>query len=328
VPEEPRAPTGRPAPPEVREAPFFVVGAARSGTTLLRVMLDGHSRLALPEESDFVVTLLARRLRLRHRPGPALEAILRNPRFKLWALDPVFTRAAVVAHGPADFPDVVRAVFSIYARSQGKARWGDKTPDYVLHMGRLARLFPDARFLHVIRDGREVAVACADYGWVPTPVSGAYGWRRRVARGERAGRRLGPDRYLKVHLEQLIAAPEAVLARICEFLDERYEPAMLDYPATVESRYPRKASSPQHRHLVRPPTEGLRDWRAGLSPRRQRQVEAACGRWLGHLGYSRVWSPTARSQAQAFVIRLRDTARFSVPHRARLWLHPTERRVT
>jgi hypothetical protein len=234
----------------------------------------------------------------------------------------------VVAENPADFADVIRGVFSAYARSRGKARWGDKTPDYVLHIGELARLFPDARFIHVVRDGREVAAACAEYGWVPSAVSGAYFWRQRVARGTRSGRRLGPDRYLMVQLEQLIAGPEAALTRICEFLGERYESAMLEYPATVESRYPSHVTRREHRHLAHPPTAGLRDWRAGLSPRHQGLVEVACGRWLGRFGYPLVRLPTMRSRVQALVIRLRDMALFSVPHRARSWLHQTTRRVT
>jgi len=309
--------------------PFFVVGVPRSGTTLLRFMLDGHPRLAVPGESHFIVTLRVRRLRLRHRPGLALEAILGHPRFAEWGLDPDAVRAQAAEDGPVDFAGVVRTVFGAYARSQGKVRWGDKTPDYVSHMTMLARLFPDAQFVHIIRDGREMASACADYGWAPTAVSAGYWWRKRVAKGVRVGKRLGPDRYREIRLEQLIADPQAVLTQICEFLGERYDPVMLDYPTRVRLRDPDKLFLQRpHRHLVLPPTAGLRDWRAGLSARQQRLVEAACGAPLRHLGYLADGRTTLLDRAQALCIRVRDIATFSISQRMRLWMHPARRTIT
>lgn len=319
----------RPVVPVEPTRPFFVVGVPRSGTTLLRFMLDSHSRLAVPDESDFIVTLRARRLHVRHQPDLALEAILQHPRFKLWELDPDAVRMQVAKDGPVDFAGVVRTVFSAYAHSRRKARWGDKTPEHVLHMAMLARLFPDAQFVHIIRDGREVAAAGADYRWVPTAVSAGYWWRKRVVKAGRVGSRLGADRYLEVRLEQLIVDPEAVLTQICDFLEEQYEPAMLDYPTAVQFRDSRKLFLQRdHRHLVLPPTAGLRDWRAGLSARQQRLVEAACGPPLRHLGYLSNGQATMLDRAQALIIRLRDIATFSVPKKARSWMHPTTRRIT
>jgi len=301
--------------------PFFVVGAARSGTTLMRFMLDSHPRLAVPDESLFIVTLWAPWHRLRHRPEAALEAILANRRFRSWRLDPDIVRAEVAAKDPTDFVGVVRAVFGAYARFHGKVRWGDKTLHYAHHLATVARLFPDARFIHMIRDGRDVAAALASYSWAPNAVCGAYYWRKPLRRTWRVGHRLGPNRYLEVRLEDLVADPKGTLTRVCDFLGERFDPAMLDYPNLVQTRDPGQLFRRyEHRHLLLPPTPGLRDWRAGLSARQQRLVEAACEPWLARLGYVAEGRARRLDRARAWVVWMRGTAFYSVPYRARKWL--------
>jgi hypothetical protein len=273
------------------EQPIFVVGAPRSGTTLLRLMLDCHPRISIPDESHFVVGLAARRLRLRNRPAVALERILVHRRFRHWQLDEAAVRAAFAARQPATFADVVRVVFECEAAAHGKARWGDKTPTYVADISLLARLFPDAMFLHIIRDGREVAASMAERGWGrPSAVSAAYWWRRLVRTGRAAGHALGPDRYLEVRHEALAANPGHQLRTVCAFLGEDYDDAMLRYPEAAAVRVRRGTGDlvarPDKAGLLLPPTPGLRDWRAGLSPAVQAQVEAACGPMLRTLGYA------------------------------------------
>lgn len=234
--------------------PFFVVGSPRSGTTLVRMMLDCHPNLAVPRESHFVVGLAGRRFRMARRPQLAIERILTHPRFAVWGLDPDLVRAAAGVLGPRTYADAVRVVFATWAAAAGKPRWGDKTPGYVSHIPLLARLFPDARFVHVIRDGR----------------------------------RLGTARYMELHLRDLIADPERAMRQVLDFLGEPWSPAVLDYRAKAEAFLAQRATNPRmdiHRHLVKPPTPGLRDWRAGLSPRTCRLVEAACAPVLAGLGY-------------------------------------------
>jgi hypothetical protein len=269
--------------------PFFVVGSPRSGTTLVRMMLDCHPNLAVPRESHFVVGLAGRRFRMARRPQLAIERILTHPRFAVWGLDPDLVRAAAGVLGPRTYADAVRVAFATWAAAAGKARWGDKTPGYVSHIPLLARLFPDARFVHVIRDGREVAASVAETWFGPDdPVAAAYWWRARVRDGLRDGRRLGTARYMELHLRDLIADPERAMRQVLDFLGEPWSPAVLDYRAKAEAFLAQRATNPRmeiHRHLVKPPTPGLRDWRAGLSPRTCRLVEAACAPVLAGLGY-------------------------------------------
>jgi hypothetical protein len=304
------------------DAGFFVVGCPRSGTTLVREILDGHPRLAVIDETHFVLGLAPRRWANR-RPA-TLDDVLRHHRLPFWDVDPEALRAEVLAAGPVPerFPDFVDAVLSAYARLQGKARWGDKTPGYVEHIDRLAGWFPDARFVHVVRDGRHVAASLAERSWGSrTAVSGAFWWVRKVRAGRRAGERLGPERYLEVRLEDLVAEPEVWVERLCTFLGEAYDPSLLRYHERVAGSG--RPLPEQERHLVLPPTAGLRDWRARLSDADAAAVEAVCSRALAELGYPPA-PRTAVALARAAAIRARDLA-LTGARDVRTRLRPAER---
>jgi len=281
-------------------------------------MLDSHPRLAIPPESHFIVRLAYRRLRLMHRPELALERILAHTRFRAWDLDPDDARAFVTRARAASYPDVVRAVFDAYASAYGKPRWGDKTPGYVHFLPELAQLFPDAQFIHVVRDGREVAVSVSERDWWPgSPVSAAFWWRRYVRVGREAGTRLGPDRYLELRLERLIADPQAELGSVCAFLGESYDPAMLAYPTRSRGRMGLSSAEPLPPHLshiAEPPTARLRSWSDGLPSSVAAQVEAACWPMLQQLGYD------TRRPAVALRLAARSRWLADLPPRVRLFL--------
>ncbi len=275
------------------ECAVFIVGCPRSGTTLLRLMLDNHPSLAIPDESHFIVEL--------HDPGrptasgqlteEILERVFGHERFERWKFNPAQVRQMAAITRPPTYSEVIATVFGAYAAAQGKPRWGDKSPPYVKHIPLLAELFPRARFIHIIRDGREVATSLAAHEWgPPTPVEGASVWQRQVRAGRRAGRQLPADRYLELRLENLIAEPERVLRGACDFLDEPFAPEMLDYHRTAAKRvWTGESGDPKavdHSNVRFPPTPGLRDWRAGLSVAEQQAVEAAAQPLLGELGYA------------------------------------------
>jgi hypothetical protein len=215
--------------------PFlFVVGCGRSGTTLLRAMLDAHPRVAVPPESYFVVPML----REAHRYGPPgalrTEALLadlgRFASFGEWGLDPGVLSARWSAHPPRSVGDALTDAYRAYAANRGKDRWADKTPFHVLQMGLIAEAIPAARFVHLVRDPRDVApsVVRAPFGPNRLPDAALY-WRRHAGRGRELAAALGPDRVLTVRYEDLVADPQPVLTRICAFLDVDYHPAMLAY---------------------------------------------------------------------------------------------------
>src|ERR687889_109514 len=139
----------------------FVVGVGRSGTTLLRMMLDAHPELAIPPEAHFINPFIQVSGRLRFNPRIAANAIVHDDR-RRWSdfgLSEEDLLERFEATRPFTTSDALRAFFELYASKHGKARWGDKTPDYVRKMKKIQKTLPEARFIHVIRDGRDAGLS-------------------------------------------------------------------------------------------------------------------------------------------------------------------------
>jgi hypothetical protein len=182
----------------------------------------------------------------------------------------------------------IGTVYAVYAEGQGKPRWGDKTPMYMQNLRLLERLFPDALFVHLIRDGRDAALAFLSMPeglmtetWMhPRDVTGfAAQWRTEIKAARRLGRRVG-ERYLEVRYEDLVSDVEGVLRRIAAFGRLPYEAAMADYAGSVD------VSAKSHQQsLKHPPTAGLRDWRLHMSPEDVGAFARVAGDLLWELGY-------------------------------------------
>ena len=262
--------------------PLLILGVRRSGTTLLRVMLDRHSQLAVPDETYFVPQLADRHLR-RVDPDRFLDDVRRVVDWDI-ALDKL--RARLRDGMPVGA--AIGAVYSAYAEECGKFRWGDKTPMYMQNLRLLERLFPDALYVHLIRDGRDAAMSFLSMPrgivtetWMHprTPADFACQWRTEVAAARRLGRRVGA-RYLEVRYEGLVDDVEGVLRQICQFAGLEYEPAMADYVGNVDV-----STKPHQQRLEQPPTKGVRDWRTQMPPDDVAAFERVAGDLLRELGY-------------------------------------------
>lgn len=273
----------------------FVVGCPRSGTTLLQRMLDHHPLLAVANDSHFIPKVVED-LPLDADPPltPELVERVRTYRrfYRLRLPDASVDEAAAEARSYSEF---VSAIYTQYARAHGKRLGGEKTPGYVRCLPRLHTLFPWVRSIHVIRDGREVALSALEWAhdgkgpsklsmWGEEPVAVcALWWRWQVMTGRYDGARLGSTRYREVRYHDLVEHPEARLRELAEFLELPDATEMAAYHVGMTSHRPGLSA----KKAWLPPTAGLRNWRRDLSPRDQAMFEALAGDLLADLGYVR-----------------------------------------
>ena len=295
-----RSAVDRPAP--------FVVGVGRSGTTLLRLMLDAHPQLAIPPETHFVLQLIQVSGRLRFGPEIAARAIVEDPnrRWGDFGLDGGELLERFRAIEQFNTADALRAFYALYAERHQKPRWGDKTPDYVRKMKKIQNTLPEARFVHVIRDGRDAGlsqnarIARRGHREPIPPRELARRWRKRVAKAREDAAEL--DGYLEVRYEDLVSDTEPVLRRVCELAELDYDPAMLGYHHRAEERLqemasalPAKAGRPEreagervaaHAMTTRPPTdERVAVWKQEMTEAEVAEFEQMAGYLLDDLGY-------------------------------------------
>jgi hypothetical protein len=273
--------------------PFpFIVGNPRSGTTLLRALLDSHPEMAVPPESYFVVTLAHLRELYETDDGLQIDSfvddLLSHRRFKRWDVPKRELRDALARSAPGSYPDAIRAVYALYAARQGKRRYADKTPKYVEDLSLLTALFPESLFVHIVRDGRDVAMSYLEVDWGPNSVvEAARRWRRRVGLGRQAGAELGPARYTEVRYEDLVGDPERELRRVCDFIALDFDAQMFRYVDRAEDFIAPHFHPEAHQGMNRPPTEGMRDWRTQMAADDVAKFELVAGDLLAELGYER-----------------------------------------
>jgi hypothetical protein len=265
--------------------PVIVLGVGRSGTTLLRVLLDRNSTLAIPYESFFVPQLAHRHGR-RPQLGRFLDDLGRLQTLDGWGITPDDVRPRL--REGMTTGEAIAAIFETYAERQGKERWGDKTPLYMQQLPLLERLFPDAIWIHLIRDGRDAALSFLElppgfsgrkWGQPHSVAQFAARWRTEILAARQLGRRAG-SRYLELHYEDLVTEPERELRRVCEHASLPWEAGMLDHTRVSDT-----AHMPEHRNLAQPPTPGLRDWRNQMQPEDALGFEQVAGDVLGGNGY-------------------------------------------
>jgi hypothetical protein len=259
-----------------REFPFFLLGHDRSGTTMLRLILD-RGDVAIPSESMFLIDLDG---------GKAAPDVLReawsHPRVRLWNLPGDAPAIPAGLSRDDAYRFAFGAPFVAYAEREGKTRWGDKTPAYIGHIDRLAAIWPEARFIVLVRDGRDVALSVMKVPFGANNIwAAAHSWANAIRRGREAARRY-PDHVLTIRYEDLVTRPEEQLQKVCAFLELDYDPDMLAIEETDRTKV----------------SEGQAGWftnvwagittdavGTGLSPHQQQVFESVAGEELRQLGY-------------------------------------------
>jgi hypothetical protein len=238
--------------------PVFLVGAERSGTTLLRLMLDGHPELAWNEEFEYAVDLM-----------PADEGYPDlGPYHAYLEEDRIFRLSGFVIDKQRSYPELLDS-FLEQKKSKDNKRLVGATVHR--HFDRLLRIWPDARFVHVLRDGRDVARSVIEMGWAGNLWTGCERWIEAENLWENVKGNITADRHVTVLFEHLIQDPVRELTRICEFCGVEYHPVMLDYPkySTYKPVDPKRVTS----------------WRSCLSESEIQLVESRMGAMLVERNY-------------------------------------------
>lgn len=292
-----RTPDRPPAP--------FVVGVPRSGTTLLRLMLDAHSELAIPPETHFLPKLI-RLCQEAEEEGrdarrAALELVTEHRRWPDFGLAPEEVSSRLAGAGPLIPAAAARAFYEAYAAKHGKPRWGEKTPQYLKTMKRIGEALPEAFFVHIIRDGRDVALSLLEVSWGPNTIEdAAVHWTTQIRRARRKSRSLA--HYIELRYEGLVADPEPIVRRVCEMVKLPFEPAMLEYHREAADRMeglardlelggdrpgiPAAERARQHALVSEAPrTERVGRWREQMDPIDVAAFERIAGPTLAELGY-------------------------------------------
>ena len=297
---------GRPPAP-------FVVGANRSGTTLLRMMLDAHPELTIPPETHFVPDVI----RACDDGATADEVVEVMTSHREWGdfglgADEVSERLRAL--DPLTAGEALRAFYGLYAERAGKPRWGEKTPGYATNMVEIQRALPEAHFVHLIRDGRDVALSAMDRAKKPlTAGQVAKRWQRRITKARKQSRKV--DHYLEARYEDLVLDTEPALRRITDFLELRVGPGMLDYHERAGERLeemarelPATEKRPQleqdHRLKIHaltkepPKKDRVERWREQMSEEDRLAFENVAGDLLDELGY-KTGEPVAAAAARS-----------------------------
>jgi Sulfotransferase family len=245
----------------------FVVGAPRSGTTMLRLMLDAHPDLALPPETYFITRAQKQWRAAKRKPGANqvdtfIDSVVGHKRWPDFHLDADDFAARVRERDPKRLGDGVRIFYEMYAEKIGKPRWGDKTPFYVRKMDVIHGVLPEARFVHLIRDGRAVALSIKDLWFGPDTIEDcAEFWVARL--DEARGQAQELPHYLEVIYEDLVRDPEPNLRRIAEFIEVPFDERMVRYYENVDERIA----------LETPPEEVAEDGRVVSTEERMKIME-------------------------------------------------------
>ena len=210
-------------------APVFVLGCVRSGTTLLYHMLLSAGNFAVYRAESAVLSLLEPRfgdLSVNRNKGRLLKAWCESRLFTASGLDKQSISRKVMQEC-RNGGDFLRIVMSEIAARQGVERWADTTPEHLLYLHRIKQTIPDALVIHVIRDGRDVALSTDKQGYIrrlpwdrlPSKMAAGLYWDWMVSKGRRDGRDLGED-YIEVHFEDLVGDPRPTLARLGRFIGQ------------------------------------------------------------------------------------------------------------
>jgi len=309
--------TTDPAKSALCDDPIFIVGTERSGSNLLRVILDAHPAIAVPHPPHIMKYFAPVEASYGDLSrGDALRRLAADVDFLMrihihpWERRPDVDAVAAAAE-PQDLFGVFAAIYDAHLRQEGKRRWGCKSTFMIHHADRALARYPGALFVWLVRDPRDVAASSRESVFSPYhPYLTASLWEHQ----QRLGLSLQakhPDRVHLLRYEDLLAAPEAALGALCEALGEPYAPEMLRFFERPEAKFGAKLSESWTNTAQPILTNNTRKYRQKLDDHEVWMVEAVAGEVMELLGYDLEFpdpEPLELGALDRVAVRLMDEA--------------------
>lgn len=279
-------------------SPFFIVGSGRSGSTLLRVILCAHSKVTIPPET-YYITPLVKQLPInsvlsRNQTDQAIEIITTHYRWPDMGMSKEYLVGQLADKESLSLSDITNVVYEFHLEKDHKQIWGDKTPPYISIVPVLLELYPDAKFVHLIRDGRDVTRSFQRTGWYgPWIKDNTKEWRDAITQYNRYKCERPDIDIYEIKYESLVMDTEKTIRDLCVFLEIAFEPGMLGWESAIEGKIPSREAH-IHKKLARKPSPAdINRWMSEMTKREVFITESFAWKELQSAGYELYFSNTS-----------------------------------
>jgi len=276
-------------------SPFFIIGSGRSGTTLLRSILVADGSIAIPPESFVIFKVYRKFHTYTHLGWKDLSRLIiaefeSQEQFKRWNtnLYPCYQEAIQLPEDEHSLARLIEIVFRQYLKDNNPSAtlWGDKTPLNTYYYNWMLKLFPEGKYIHMLRDGRDVVASLIRSELYSDVQDACWRWTAGVKRARKLGGRVGVDNFLEIKYEDLVRTTEGEVKRLCAFLNIPFSPIMLNPQQTAKKTMKNTIAFAHHKNLMKPiNSSSIGKWEKELDTEQKEFVNKKIGKMLKELHY-------------------------------------------
>jgi hypothetical protein len=275
--------------------PFFIIGSGRSGNTLLRTVLCNHSKISIPPESYVISNMVRKYQKLNFLDWKELIKIIigeleSHDQFYTWKINlaPVYERLLNLAPENRSLAKIIDEIYCYYSEQNASdfVIWGDKTPLNTLNLGWIDKIFYNSRYIHVIRDGRDVVSSYLKMGRYDKIEDACWRWNKSINLAKKFGCSKSEEEYIEIRYEDFVSDPAIEVEKICNLLGINFNKQMINHREKV-SELGDTSELSHHSNLSKPiNTDSIGKWRKNLSKKQKQKAINLMKDNLNKLGYT------------------------------------------